>query len=304
MLFADYKWIAPFGRPIDLNCVIRHAPPFCAHKLNSFGHWLPVFIDRDFCFLATQVRERLCCCAAHHCDNYIRSFGFPDRSDFEVSLTAGGVGIELAQTQCTCAIRFGPRFSMTLDQIYQQAWRRLDHAARMGSADAFNSLQAASIGLDGSPNARTIAVRTASEHENRLTFHTDRRSPKVAELTRIPRIALVGFDPKLHTQIRMFGECRVVESTPARLTAWKGSPDHDLIQYRTRVAPGLPVNHPSDAFGDVHTRVGAEEGFVHFCIVEVSPDRIDWLDLSLADNPIRAQFVRKDGSWRSSWVAP
>lgn len=203
-----------------------------------------------------------------------------------------------------CKLTFGIVTSTTLEQIYRLVWDRLDVAAREGPDAAFTSLQAATIGLDGFPNVRTVALRSVNALENRITFHTDLRSPKVAELTRIPRIALVGFDPNRHTQIRVFGEARVVSTAPYRLDAWKNSPDHELVQYRTRLSPGTPVDRPADAFGHAHMPSGPEEGFSHFCIVEVSPDRLDWLDLSAADNPIRAQFVRKDASWCFTWVAP
>jgi len=192
---------------------------------------------------------------------------------------------------------------MTLDQIYIHIWHCLDAAAR-DSDDAFNAMQASTIGLDGAPNVRTVALRRVSEPESLIVFHTDLRSPKVAELEREPRIALVGVDSDRQRQIRVFGDARIVRDGPARLDAWNSSADHDLIQYRTLRAPGTSIGQPRDVFGEHGDVPGPDEGFAHFCVVEVRAARIDWLDLTEAENPRRARFVRDGEGWVRSWVAP
>lgn len=192
---------------------------------------------------------------------------------------------------------------MTLEQIYLRIWDCLAVAARE-SDYAFNAMQASTIGLDGAPNVRTVALRRISERENLIGFHTDLRSPKVAELDREPRIALAGLDPARKLQIRVFGEASVIREGRARVDAWKASRDHDLIQYRTLLAPGTPIAQPRDAFGEKGDVPGPDEGLAHFCVVEVRPVSIDWLDLSEADNPKRARFIRYGDEWIRRWIAP
>lgn len=194
---------------------------------------------------------------------------------------------------------------MTLEQIYARIWDDLAAAVREEDLP-FKVMQAATIGLDGSPNVRTVLLRGVSEQKNVPTFHTDLRSPKIAELSREPRIALVGVDPVQSRQIRVFGETRIVRDGQAQLDAWRASPDHDLIAYRTRLAPGTPMSHADDALGtahDAHGVPGPDEGLKHFCVVEVRPARLDWLDLS-ADRPLRARYVRQGDGWIHSWIAP
>lgn len=192
---------------------------------------------------------------------------------------------------------------MELEQIYLRIWDCLAAAARE-SDHAFNAMQASTVGLDGAPNVRTVALRRISEPENLIGFHTDLRSPKVAELDREPRIALAGVDSDRKLQIRVFGEARIVRDGSARVDAWKASCDHGLIQYRTLLAPGTPIAQPGDAFGEKNDVPGPDEGLAHFCVVEVRPGSIDWLDLSEADNPKRARFIRNGDEWARRWIAP
>lgn len=191
-----------------------------------------------------------------------------------------------------------------LDEIYARVWHCLVTAAH-DSQHPLNAMQAATVGLDGAPNVRTVALRRASEARNVVTFHTDWRSPKVAELTREPRIALVGIDAARELQIRLFGKAHIVREGAERLDAWNASSDdRELIQYRTLLAPGTPVGQPGDVFGETGDVPGPREGLKHFCVVQVVPFCIDWLDLSAADNPERARFVRNGDAWDRSWVAP
>lgn len=192
---------------------------------------------------------------------------------------------------------------MDLEKIFGRIWNSLAAAAREENLP-FKVMQAATIGLDGSPNVRTVLLRGASERENLLTFHTDLRSPKVAELSREPRIALVCVDADQGLQIRVSGEARIIRDEQARLGAWKASPDHDLTVYRTQIAPGTPTTHAADALGGSPSLLDPAEGFKHFCIVEVRPACIDWLDLSVEDRPQRARYVRQGDRWIPSWIAP
>ena len=89
---------------------------------------------------------------------------------------------------------------MNLEQIYARVWDCLAAAVREDKWP-FKVMQVATIGLDGSPDVRTVLLRGVSEPENLLTFHTDLRSPKIAELSRDPRIALVGVDTVQNLQI-------------------------------------------------------------------------------------------------------
>ncbi|WP_240655853.1 pyridoxamine 5'-phosphate oxidase family protein [Paraburkholderia phosphatilytica] len=146
----------------------------------------------------------------------------------------------------------------------------------------------------GSPNVRTVELRRVSASENLIAFHTDLRSPKVAELCKDPGVALVGVNRASNLQIRVFGKAHVLRDGAGRLDAWNSSPDRQLILYRTLLAPGNPIGWPEEAFGETHGIPGPGE----------CPLKLDWLDLSETDSPRRASFARNGDMWSHSWVAP
>ncbi|MCP3711584.1 pyridoxamine 5'-phosphate oxidase family protein [Paraburkholderia sp. CNPSo 3274] len=192
--------------------------------------------------------------------------------------------------------------SRNLEQVYARVWDCLAAAVRADN-HPFKVMQAATISLDGAPNVRTVLLRSASETKNLLTFHTDLRSQKIAELSREPRIALVGVDTVHNLQVRVSGETRIIRDGQVRLDAWRSSPDHDLVAYRTRLAPGTPMNDVGDELDEAHVP-GPGEGLKHFGVVELRPARLEWLDLSRADCHQRALYVRQGDIWVHSWIAP
>jgi pyridoxine/pyridoxamine 5'-phosphate oxidase len=132
------------------------------------------------------------------------------------------------------------------------ALTRKQHSFRRQHIVLPGSFRAATISLDGAPNVRTVLLQSASETKNMLTFHSDLRSQKIAELSRVPRIALVGVDTVHNLQVRVLGETRIIRDGQVRLDAWRSSPDHDLVAYRTRLAPGTPMNDVGDELDEAH----------------------------------------------------
>ncbi|MEO0960732.1 MAG: pyridoxamine 5'-phosphate oxidase family protein, partial [Pseudomonadota bacterium] len=68
-----------------------------------------------------------------------------------------------------------------LDAVVEAAWKRLERGAA-DKRSAFNTLQLATIGPQGWPEQRTVVLRRVETAERRVTFHTDRRSAKAAEI--------------------------------------------------------------------------------------------------------------------------
>ncbi|HEX7910521.1 MAG TPA: pyridoxamine 5'-phosphate oxidase family protein [Paraburkholderia sp.] len=192
-----------------------------------------------------------------------------------------------------------------LADLLNRIWSLLSSGANAGAARSpFSMLQAATVGLDGAPKARTIVLREVKKDEASLTFHTDARSEKVSELRKDSRIALTGCDLDAGIQIRAEGVARIVDSVDERRAFWSASRPRSLIVYRAPLVPGTVIRLPQDA----HAIAGQEEvdpsaGFENFCLVTVEVSRLDYLDLS-PNGHVRARFVRENGTWHGSWVAP
>jgi hypothetical protein len=163
--------------------------------------------------------------------------------------------------------------------------------------------QAASNGIGedaGMPQVRTVVLRDADEQGGAISFHTDARSAKVAELRADPRIALTGLDLGNLLQIRLEGRAQICADEAERRAVWNAARPHTLILYRTPFAPGTPLNVPEA--GHVQ-EPGSDDGYANFCVVRVVLDKLEYLDIS-SDGHRRAVFRRNGDQWPGTWVAP
>lgn len=192
-----------------------------------------------------------------------------------------------------------------LNDIHAAIWKAI--AAGAGpQRSPLTMWQAATNGIGeaaGMPQVRTVVLRDADQTGGAISFHTDVRSAKVAQLRADPRIALTGLDLGNLLQIRLEGRAQVCADEAERRAVWNAARPHTLILYRTPFAPGTPLDTPEaghvDAWGDGDSD---GDGYTNFCVVRVVLDRLEYLDIS-PDGHRRAVFRRNDG-WHGAWIAP
>ncbi|MGS0896916.1 pyridoxamine 5'-phosphate oxidase family protein [Burkholderia stagnalis] len=190
--------------------------------------------------------------------------------------------------------------SESLAETYDRLWSCLESGVS-AQRSPFTMLQAATLGLDGAPKVRTIVLRQVSRTDRMLSFHTDARSEKVAELRRDPRIALVANDLDALVQIRAEGVASICDDEARRRAIWQSSRLHTLLLYRAPLPPGTPVESPEAAHVDSAAQAG--DGYENFCLLHVAVKRIDWLELARAGHR-RAKFDLKEGGYEGRWIAP
>ena len=191
--------------------------------------------------------------------------------------------------------------SESLAQTYERLWSCLESGVS-AQRSPFTMLQAATLGVDGALKVRTI-VRQVNRADRVLSFHTDARSEKVAELRRDPRIALVAND--LDAPCRFAWKVRHRSATTKRNGARSGKRAvrirccciaHRCRRYAGRVAgsragPGEPGAASTD------------DGYGNFCLLHVTVTRIDWLELARTGHR-RAVFDLHERGYEGRWVAP
>lgn len=194
-----------------------------------------------------------------------------------------------------------------MQPILDRIWTLLTGGARAGKERSpFAMLQVATIGLDGAPKVRTAVLRQVSREQGTVTFHTDVRSEKIAELRKDARIALVGCDLDAGIQIRLDGTAELVDRGERKDAVWNESRPRTLILYRAPLPPGTRITSPEEAHvSSNQTDANADRtaGADNFCVVDVSVTKIDYLDLS-PHGHLRAEFIRDADAWRGSWIAP
>lgn len=188
-----------------------------------------------------------------------------------------------------------------MNDLLHSIWESLRAGAGAGRSP-FSVLQAATVGVDGNPQVRTIVLREVNESLARLSFHTDIRSGKVRELRERPAISMHGYDADRLVQLRLEGIASFVADEEEKLAVWKSSRPRTLILYRSPITSGSVIDDPAQAAPT--DDADPMSGYENFCLVHVSVRRIDYLDLSNEPHH-RAQFhLRGQGDFEGHWVAP
>lgn len=190
--------------------------------------------------------------------------------------------------------------SESLAQTYDRLWSCLESGVNV-QRSPFTMLQAATLGLDGAPKVRTIVLRQVNRVGRVLSFHTDARSAKVAELRRDPRLSIVANDLDALVQIRAEGVVSICDDEAQRRAIWEASRPHTLLLYRAPLPPGTPVVSPEAAHLD--STAPTADGYENFCLIHMTVTRIDWLELARAGHR-RAVFDLNERGYEARWIAP
>jgi PPOX class probable FMN-dependent enzyme len=176
---------------------------------------------------------------------------------------------------------------------------------RQGPQSRF--VQVATVRADGRPANRTMVFGGFLDETPQLTFQTDARSSKIAELDHHPWAEACWYFPITREQFRIGGCVKVVgKDTPdpalldARRAAWRELADATRAGFDWP-APGQPrdpavpyTTNPADR----------EKPPPQFCLLILDPQTVDHLELN--GNPQnRWEYQRDDqGRWSGAEVNP
>jgi pyridoxamine 5'-phosphate oxidase len=190
----------------------------------------------------------------------------------------------------------------SVDEMADQAWGHLVAAAN-DRALPMRLAALATVAPDGRPCARLMVLRGADRATGRLWFHTDQRSPKVADLRTRPWACVVAFDPRDGVQLRLNGTAdlhvhdevadRHWEQATLAIGYLAGTPDEpDLPSPVPDPRLAAAVRHAEEAL----TRAARE----HFAVIEVAVESIDWYQV--VEDRARRAVLKPDGWWRATAV--
>lgn len=168
-------------------------------------------------------------------------------------------------------------------------------------------VQMATVRADGRPANRTIVFRGFLNDTPRLTFVTDGRSTKAAELERSLWSELCWYFPVTHEQFRISGPTLLVRHDTldpvlrdARRDSWRELAEVTRVSF-TWPLPGaardgrvpFPFAHPDP-----------ETPLSHFCLLILDPHEVDLLEIN--GNPQNRWIYRRteEGRWNGAEVNP
>lgn len=179
---------------------------------------------------------------------------------------------------------------MTTEDIRQRIWTSLARATQDRHHE-WRTPMLATVGKDGSPNARTVVLRHADAKLERLHFYTDSRSPKVAELEEQPNALLVFWSKRLNWQLRVRVVMSVQASGPEVETLWERlSQSAAAGDYLSASAPGAVLTTETPAPNESTPKH-------HLAILSAEVQEIDWLELARSGHR-RAVLGKDTWEWR------
>jgi hypothetical protein len=192
-----------------------------------------------------------------------------------------------------------------LPEILAKAWTLLVR----GGADRRSPVHTpvvASVDAAGLPQARVMVLRKADPVTATLRFHTDGRSPKVAQLDGRP-VAVLAYHAGENIQLRISGTARIGRDDAAVDGIWTQSTTFARRCYMAEQAPGTPLPGPASGLPAwIEGRQPTEEQIAparpNFAVLWVDVAAIDWLHL--ANSGHRRALFRRDDGWAGVWAAP
>ncbi len=152
----------------------------------------------------------------------------------------------------------------------------------------------ATVGLENIPRQRTIVLREVGE-DLHLNFYTDLRSKKIIHIQENKKVSILFFHPMKLLQIRIEGLAKIHRDTITREKYWKNLLAANKKDYTTKMAPGAIIANPN--------AVEYLNEANYFCVVEVTPFKIEYLKLQQSDN-LRVHFARDGADWVGDYLVP
>ena len=150
------------------------------------------------------------------------------------------------------------------------------------------------VGLDRLARLRTVVLRKVSE-DLKLTFYTDSRSKKIIHLKENNKVGLLFYHPDKLLQFRVEGLAMVFKDEASNKEVWEAIDPKSRKEYSTTMAPGTELEDPG--------QLQYLEGKSNFCVVEVTPFKIEYLKLQQPHH-LRIRFSFRNGKWSSDYLVP
>ncbi|MFN3231704.1 MAG: hypothetical protein ACE363_06040 [Alphaproteobacteria bacterium] len=194
--------------------------------------------------------------------------------------------------------------TISLDDVLVACWSAFEEGAADKSSPWWtNTLFSAG---DEGANARSVTLRAVDKSRRVLTFFSDARSAKLAEMA--GRVGIVTYDPVSRVQLRAYGEATVHQSDARTRDIWNSMTVWSRRAYLRDPAPGTLLDAPGPALppladGAAPTEANLAPAFGNFVVIDLTIGRLDWL--MLTDDGNRAsRFEWSGDAVSANWVVP
>lgn len=154
---------------------------------------------------------------------------------------------------------------------------------------------------------RTVVLRHVDPALRQLVFHTDRRSPKFAQLDRRSQGAWLFYDPIERVQLRITGTTTLHTDDAIANERWQATSLEGRRMYLAPTAPGTAhpgpfVNLPEVVRNRPPTQEESAAGRANFAAVVTTVETLDWYDLDPSGH-LRVAYTWSQGQPAWTWLA-
>ena len=185
----------------------------------------------------------------------------------------------------------------TLEETLQVADSILSDAVD-NSKTLFHTLVVSSF--DGSKiSSRVMVLREFDINKRIMRFHTDYRAPKIKQFLNKSIATVVGYDPNIKVQIKLYGKINVHQNNDISQKAWEASTNRSRKCYSVRGGSSKLIENPNEY--DIK-EYDAEDGYKNFSVLIFSFDSLEFLYLKRSGH--RRAIHSWDHDLVSSWLVP
>ena len=175
-------------------------------------------------------------------------------------------------------------------EIRKRIWTELQRATQDRHSQ-WRTPVLATVGQDGTPDARTVVLRHADAKLSRLHIYTDSRSSKVTDLADQPNAMLVFWSKRLNWQLRVRVHMSIQTTGPQIDAVWS------RVGQSAAAGDYLSSSAPGDRLPDAPAPLADLTHPHHLAILVAQVQEIDWLELARSGHR-RALFGADTWEWR------
>lgn len=151
-------------------------------------------------------------------------------------------------------------------------------------------------GADG-PNVRNVVLRAAQPDVNRLLIYTDRRSLKIQDLSVKPAAALLFWNPRSQSQLRVWAAAHPETDAALVDQTWSRIPEYARQDYATLSAPGEKLMGGKMEYDLASARH-------NFVVLNLTVQRMELLVLSREGHRRVGLQLNAQGQWEEQDLVP
>ena len=152
-------------------------------------------------------------------------------------------------------------------------------------------------------SSRVMVLRDFCAKKRALRFHSDVRSSKVKILKQNKITSVIGYDPKLKTQIRLQGKSRINHKNKKTEEAWSNSQAISKKCYSVMDGSSKIITAPMKY--DFHMKdINLEDGYKNFSTIEFEFNYLEFLYLQRQGHRRCKFYWDEQGKLSSTWLVP